>query len=99
MSLSTCTEALQLSISYLYSPRALGHVGPSNAPAVLSAATLLQLPRLAEHAFKMCKETIASIVAPNEVKYWIALLERLDSKSTGKASQNDYARALHEDLM
>jgi hypothetical protein len=56
---------------------------------------------LADHAFKMCRETIASIISPNEVKYWIALLERLEGKSNaaGTSNGNEYGRELHDDLM
>ena len=106
MLVTACTfaEAFQISISYLYSTRALGHVNTSNAAAVLSAATLLQLPKLASHAFRICRENIGSLVSPSDVRYWIAFLEREKGRSAGatqngKEREESYSQELEEGLM
>ena len=104
VTISPSAEAFQISISYLYSTRALGHVNTSNAAAVLSAATLLQLPKLAAHAFRICRENIGSLVSPSDVKYWIAYLDREKSRSAGavqngKEREESYSQELEEGLM
>jgi hypothetical protein len=94
------TEALWIALGYLYSTRSLGQVNPSNAHAVLSASLLLQLPKLAYHAATVCKESIESIVSPQQVRFWVSYLDAAENNTPGKeAHVHDYWTELRRALM
>jgi len=88
-------EGLWIAIGFLYSNRSLAHVAASNAPAVLSASVLLQIPKLAKSALRMCKDSIESTVRPQEVNHWIAYLASVEQSSpSGAAYWNELRSAL-----
>lgn len=63
-------------------------VTTANAPAVLSAALLLQNDQVADYATSVCKEAIESIVSPQAVTFWINMLEStIDGKAPAGTAQ------------
>lgn len=85
----TYAEAIVLAIGYLYSTRSLASLNAANAPGVLSAALLLQLPGLIRFAGQVCLETIDGIVSPSQCKFWVDYNERLQQRAAMSQSAEE----------